>query len=167
MRGGMVVKFDLKLPYDTDIDKVRKIIKKVGKKMLLDEELGPDFIKPLKSQGVRSVGDSVMTFRAKFTARPGTHFVIRREAYKHITAALSKAGIHYANRKVIVDLAPNLAEQMDVGVTNTERAGTTSPSESAKLTPEQKSQVLQAGAAAALDTIAEEEKPDPKAKKKK
>ncbi|MBL0713507.1 MAG: mechanosensitive ion channel [Desulfosarcina sp.] len=167
MRGGMVVKFDLKLPYDTDIDKVRKIIKKVGKKMMLDEELGPDFIKPLKSQGVRSVGDSVMTFRAKFTARPGTHFVIRREAYKHITAALEKAGIHYAHRKVIVDLAPNLAEQMDVGVTHTERAGTRSSSEPAKLTAEQKTQLLQAGAAAALDTIVEGENQDPKAGKKK
>jgi small-conductance mechanosensitive channel len=164
MRGGMVVKFDLKLPYDTDIDKVRKIIKKVGKKMLLDEELGPDFIKPLKSQGVRSVGDSVMTFRAKFTARPGTHFVIRREAYKHITAALEKAGIHYAHRKVIVDLAPELAEKMDVAPASTDRAGE-KPAQ--KLTPEQKVQVLEAGAAAALDTIAEEEKPDPKAKKKK
>ncbi len=164
MRGGMVVKFDLKLPYDTDIDKVRKIIKKVGKKMLLDEELGPDFIKPLKSQGVRSVGDSVMTFRAKFTARPGTHFVIRREAYKHITAALEKAGIHYAHRKVIVDLAPEFAEKMDVAPVRTDRAG---EGTARKLTPEQKSQVLQAGAAAALDTIAEEEKPDPKAKKKK
>nr|MDJ0668661.1 mechanosensitive ion channel [Desulfobacterales bacterium] len=74
MRGGIVVKFDLQLPYDTDIDKVRKIIKKVGKAMLLDEEIGADFIKPVKSQGVRSVGDSVMTFRVKFTARPGTHF---------------------------------------------------------------------------------------------
>ena len=167
MRGGMVVKFDLKLPYDTDIDKVRKIIKKVGKKMLLDEELGPDFIKPLKSQGVRSVGDSVMTFRAKFTARPGTHFVIRREAYKHITAALEKAGIHYAHRKVIVDLAPELAEKMDVAPARTDRAGAKSPTETAKLTPEQKVQVLEVGAAAALDTIAEEEKPDPKAKKKK
>ena len=164
MRGGMVVKFDLKLPYDTDIDKVRKIIKKVGKKMLLDEELGPDFIKPLKSQGVRSVGDSVMTFRAKFTARPGTHFVIRREAYKHITAALEKAGIHYAHRKVIVDLAPELAEKMDVAPASTDRAGE-KPAQ--KLTPEQKARMLEAGAAAALDTIAEEEKPDPKAKKKK
>ena len=33
MRGGMVVKFNIELPYDTDIEKVRKIIKKVGKKM--------------------------------------------------------------------------------------------------------------------------------------
>jgi moderate conductance mechanosensitive channel len=154
MRGGMVVKFDLKLPYDTDIEKVRKIIKKVGKKMLLDEELGPDFIKPLKSQGVRSVGDSVMTFRAKFTARPGTHFVIRREAYREITAALEKAGIHYAHRKVIVDLAPELAEKMDVAPASTDRTGG-QPSD--KLTPEQQAQVITSGAAAAMDTIVEEE----------
>ena len=164
MRGGMVVKFDLKLPYDTDIEKVRKIIKKVGKRMLLDEELGPDFIKPLKSQGVRSVGDSVMTFRAKFTARPGKHFVIRREAYKHLTAALEKEGIHYAHRKVIVDLSPELAEKMDVGVASMERAGERA---SGELTSAQKSQMIQAGGAAALDMIAEEEGGDPKAKKKK
>jgi len=164
MRGGMVVKFDLKLPYDTDIEKVRKIIKKVGKKMLLDEELGPDFIKPLKSQGVRSVGDSVMTFRAKFTARPGTHFVIRREAIKNITAALEKAGIHYAHRKVIVDLAPELAEKMDVAPANTTRAGDTPPG---KLTPAQSARVLEAGAAAAMDTIATEEKEAMEAAKKK
>jgi small-conductance mechanosensitive channel len=164
MRGGMVVKFDLKLPYDTDIDKVRKIIKKVGKKMLLDEELGPDFIKPLKSQGVRSVGDSVMTFRAKFTARPGTHFVIRREAYKHITAALEKAGIHYAHRKVIVDLAPDLAHKMEVGPANTNRAGEKEPDRSA---PDKRVQILDVAAAAALDTIVEEESTDPKAGKKK
>jgi hypothetical protein len=105
-----------------------------------------------------------MTFRAKFTARPGKHFIIRREAYKYITAALEKEGIHYAHRKVIVDLAPELADRMDVAPASTDRAGE-KPAQ--KLTPEQKARMLEAGAAAALDTIAEEEKPDPKAKKKK
>lgn len=104
MRGGIVVKFNMEFPYDTDIDKVRKIIKKVGQKMMVDEQLGPDFIKPLKSQGVREIGDSVMTIRAKFTARPGRHFVIRREAYRRITEALAKKGIYYAHKKFIVDL---------------------------------------------------------------
>ncbi len=164
MRGGMVVKFDLQLPYDTDIEKVRKIIKKVGKKMLLDEELGSDFIKPVKSQGVRSVGDSVMTFRVKFTARPGTHFVIRREAFRRITEALEAKGIKYAHRKVIVDLAPELADKMDVAPANTTRAGDTPPG---KLTPEQSARVLEAGAAAAMDTIAAEEKEAMEAAKKK
>ena len=104
MRGGIVVKFNLDFPYDTDIDKVRKIIKKVGQGMLADEELGPDFIRPVKSQGVREITDSVMTIRVKFTAQPGKHFVIRREAYRRITEALNSKGIHYAHKKVIVDI---------------------------------------------------------------
>ena len=37
------------------------------------------------------------------------HFVIRREAYKRITEALAAKGIHYAHKKVIVDV-PGLSE---------------------------------------------------------
>lgn len=104
MRGGIVVKFNLDFPYDADIDQIRKIIKKVGQAMLQDEELGEDFIRPVKSQGVREISNSVMTIRVKFTAKPGTHFVIRREAYRRITDALRAKGIEYAHRKVIVDV---------------------------------------------------------------
>jgi hypothetical protein len=75
--------------------------------MLKDEEFGEDFIKPFKSQGVREITDSVMTIRVKFTAKPGSHFVIRREAYRRITQALQAQGIQYAHRRVIVDL-PNI-----------------------------------------------------------
>jgi hypothetical protein len=42
--------------------------------------------------------------RVKFTARPGAHFVIRREAFKRITEALCAKGIQYAHRRVIVDI---------------------------------------------------------------
>lgn len=104
MRGGLVVKFNIELPYDTDIDKVRKIIKKVGIKMMEDPEIGTDLIRPVKSQGVRSVGDSVMVIRIKFTAKPGKHFLIRREAFRRITEALAAQGIHYAHRRVIVEM---------------------------------------------------------------
>jgi small-conductance mechanosensitive channel len=108
MRGGIVVKFDLQLPYDTDIELVRKVVKKVGEAMMADPELAPDFIRPVRSQGVRTVGDSVMTFRVKFTAKPGRHFVIRREALRRITVALEAKGVRYAHRKVIVDLPPGI-----------------------------------------------------------
>jgi ABC-type cobalamin/Fe3+-siderophores transport system ATPase subunit len=108
MRGGIIVKFNLEFPYDADIDKIRKVIKKVGKAMLADEELGKDFIKPVKSQGVREIANSVMVIRVKFTANPGAHFVIRREAYKRITEALNKKGIYYAHKKVIVDIPSGL-----------------------------------------------------------
>lgn len=72
--------------------------------MLEDEEFGEDFIRPVKSQGVREITNSVMVIRVKFTAKPGTHFVIRREAYRRITEALAAKGIHYAHRKVIVEV---------------------------------------------------------------
>lgn len=104
MRGGITVKFNLDFPYDAPIDKIRKIIKKVGQKMLDDEIYGKDFIRPVKSQGVREITNSVMTIRVKYTAQPGTHFVIRREAYRLITEALNAQGIYFAHRKVIVDL---------------------------------------------------------------
>jgi moderate conductance mechanosensitive channel len=103
MRGGIVIKFPLEFPYDTDIDLVRRIIKKVGQAMLEDEELGDGFIQPVKSQGVYEIANSVMVIRVKFTAKPGKQFVIKREAFRRLTEALNQKGIYYAHRKVIVD----------------------------------------------------------------
>ena len=114
MRGGMVIKFNLDFPYDSNIDQIRKIIKKVGVAMMDDEELGPGFIQPVKSQGVREITNSVMTIRVKFTAHPGKHFLIRREAYKRITEALNKKDIFYAHRKVIVDVPQHLEQNPQV-----------------------------------------------------
>ncbi len=112
MRGGIVIKFPLEFPYDTDIDKVRKIIKKVGQAMLKDEELGDDFILPVKSQGVYAITNSVMVIRVKFTAKPGKQFVIKREAFRRITEALNAKGIFYAHRKVIVDFPADHPEAL-------------------------------------------------------
>ncbi|MCP4673315.1 MAG: mechanosensitive ion channel family protein [Desulfobacula sp.] len=142
MRGGMIIKFNIQLPYDTDIDKVRKIIKKVGQAMLKDEEYGADFIRPVKSQGVREVGDSVMTFRVKFTAKPGKQFVIQREAFRRITEALAAKGIHYAHRKVIVDMPEELKSIMEQKENDNKNSGRSNAE-----TP------LKIGAAAAVDGI--------------
>jgi small-conductance mechanosensitive channel len=105
MRGGIVIKFPLEFPYDTDIDLVRRIIKKVGQAMLEDEELGDGFIKPVKSQGIYEITNSVMVIRVKFTAKPGKQFLIKREAFRRLTEAFNQKGIYYAHRKVIVDFS--------------------------------------------------------------
>ncbi|MBU1138461.1 MAG: mechanosensitive ion channel [Proteobacteria bacterium] len=156
MRGGIVVKFNLDFPYDTDIDQVRKIIKKVGQAMLEDEEYGKDFILPLKSQGVRGITNSVMTIRAKFTARPGGQFVIQREAYRLITEALAAKGIHYAHKKVIVEIPPeilNRSKEAGAGQADAEH--------------EQRKQVLEAVGAAAMAAVsADEEKANDKKEEK-
>jgi len=153
MRGGIIVKFNLQFPYDTDIDKVRKTIKKVGQKMLDDPEMGSDFIQPVKSGGVREMGDSVMTIRVKFSAKPGAHFVIRREAFKRITEALEAQGIHYAHRKVIVEVAQtNASTAADPSQQPESDTGSDSAGQSMD-------QALKAGAAAAVESVLEK-KPD-------
>jgi moderate conductance mechanosensitive channel len=103
-RGGAVVKFNLSLPYDTKIEQVRKIIKKVGQQLMDDPELGPDIISPIKSMGVKTVVDSVMTFRVRFTAKFGRQGIIQRKAFELIADALAKKGIHFAHRRVIVEM---------------------------------------------------------------
>jgi moderate conductance mechanosensitive channel len=145
-RGGAVVKFKLSLPYDTSIAQVRKIIKKVGQQLMEDPELGPDILLPVKSMGVQTVADSVMTFRVRFTARFGRQGIIQRKAFEMITDALAKKGIHYAHRKVIVEIPPSLEKASGATPTGSESA------------PEVADQ-LKAGAAAALTQIlADEEK---------
>ncbi len=159
MRGGLVVKFDIILPYDTPINKVRKIIKGVGQEMMQEEEWAKDLIQPVKSQGVRTVGDSVMTFRVKFKAKPGKHFLIRREAFRRITDALSAQGFHYAHRKVIVEFPQpeksTAAEKGQPGEDTAEKP----------VSPDtQVVQAARAGAAAALETILDEQEEQQKKK---
>ena len=101
-RDWITMKLELRLPYDTDIEKVRKIIKKVGQEMLQHPVMGPSFILPLKSQGVMRVEESALIVRMKFTTKPGEQWVIRREAYRNVRDALAAAGIHFAHREVRV-----------------------------------------------------------------
>ncbi|WP_163834203.1 mechanosensitive ion channel family protein [Spartinivicinus ruber] len=111
-RDWITMKLELRLPYDTDIEKVRKIIKKVGLKMMEDEEMGPNMILPLKSQGVLRVEESALIVRMKFTCKPGEQWVIRREAYRQVKEALEANGIHFAHREVKVALPKHLEEKL-------------------------------------------------------
>ena len=152
-RGPMLVKFNLALPADTSPNKVKKIIKKINAEMMEDPEFGNDIVEPIKSQGVKSIEDGVMTIRVKFRAKPGTQFVIRREAFSRIHKALVKKGIHFASRGVTVNV-PGAAEQA---------AATEAP-------PPQDQQpatesVVSAGAAAAAAILAGDEAGKKKKKK--
>ena len=110
-RDWAIVKMEFRVPYDTDIEKVRKIIKKEGQSMFDDPVFGEHMLAPLKSQGVARMEDSAMIIRTKFTAVPGEQFVIRREAYRRIQEALHNNGIQFAQRRVTVELASG--EELD------------------------------------------------------
>ena len=110
-RGPMLLKFSLRLPADTNIKKVKKIVKKVNKEMMEEEEFGPNLVEPIKSQGVSGIEDGVMRVRVKFRAMPGTQFQIKREAFRRIHAALDAAGIPFASRGVVVNVPDSLKGQ--------------------------------------------------------
>jgi small-conductance mechanosensitive channel len=102
-RDWAIMKLKFRVPFDTDTEKLRKIVKKIGKNMLADPELGPNFLAPLKSQGVLSIDDSAFVMRVKFTAIPGKQFILRREVFRRIQEAFAENGIQFAPRRVIVD----------------------------------------------------------------
>ncbi len=95
-RDWVIEKLEFGLVYGTDIEKVRKILKKVGEGMMKDPEIAAVLLEPLKSQGVSRLTDSSMVFRAKFKAVPGQQFLVRREAYRRIQDAFSENGIEFA-----------------------------------------------------------------------
>lgn len=107
-RDWVTMKLELRLPYDVDIEKVRKIIKKVGQKMMEDEVTGPNMLAPLKSQGVMRVEESALIIRMKFTAKPGEQWIVRRVAYTNTRNALAEAGIQFAHREIKVRMPAEL-----------------------------------------------------------
>jgi small-conductance mechanosensitive channel/Na+-transporting methylmalonyl-CoA/oxaloacetate decarboxylase gamma subunit len=102
-RDWVIMKLELRVPFDADTEKVRKIIKKVGQELMEDPEHGPSFLQPLKSQGVNRMDDSALILRVKFMAKPGEQFVLRRVIFRAIQEAFTANGIRFAPRRVIVD----------------------------------------------------------------
>ena len=104
-RDWVMMKLKFRLTYETDVERVRKLIKKLGQELLEDEEVGPKFLQPLKSQGVYSMeDDSAMIVRVKFMTRPGDQFVVRKTVFSRIRELFEKEGIEFAHRMVSVRL---------------------------------------------------------------
>ncbi len=104
-RDWVMMKLKLRLTYDTDVEKVRKLIKNLGKELQQHPEFGDQFLQPLKSQGVYAMEDSAMIIRVKYMTRPGDQFVIRKHVYSRIRELFEEQGVHFANRLVTVRLA--------------------------------------------------------------
>jgi len=102
-RDWVIMKFELRVHFEQDVEKVRKLIKKVGKELLNDPEHGPQFLDGLKSQGVNRMDDSAFVIRCKFSAKPGNQWALRRVAYAKIQEAFADAGIQFAPKRVVVE----------------------------------------------------------------
>ena len=105
-RDYIITKLDFRVRYDTNVEKVRKIIKKINMEIEKDPEMGPNLLDKVKSQGVRELDDSAMIMRLKFKSIPGEQFVIRREVYRMIQEHFKDNGIEFAHRNVTVYMPP-------------------------------------------------------------
>ncbi|WP_271951537.1 mechanosensitive ion channel family protein [Ruegeria faecimaris] len=104
-RDWVIMKLPLRVTYDTDVEKVRKLIKNLGQELLSDPVIGDNFIQPLKSQGVIEMQDSAMIIRVKFMTKPGDQWLVRKKVYQDIRELFAREGIKFAHREVTVRLA--------------------------------------------------------------
>jgi len=56
-RDWVIDKLTVGITCDSDLDKAKKLIKRIGQALAADPELGRHFLKPLKMQGVEQFGD--------------------------------------------------------------------------------------------------------------
>jgi small-conductance mechanosensitive channel len=101
-RDWSTLKFNLRFARDVDIEKLRKVTKKVGLAMLEDPEMKDDILEPLKLQGVADIADNAMIMRFKLTVRPIKPTFIQRQGVKRLVAAFKEAGIEFATATVSV-----------------------------------------------------------------
>ncbi len=118
-RDWVMMKLPLRLTYDTDPDKVRKLIKKLGQELLEHPTEGHKFLQPLKSQGVYMMEDSAMIIRVKFMTRPGDQWTTRKLVYSEIRELFEREGIHFAHKEVTVRI-PELEGRSAQGLTDSE-----------------------------------------------
>ncbi len=95
-REWVIEKMAFTVPFDTDVDKLKKVVKGVSAELLADPDLGPGFIEPMKSQGIDAIGDHGLRVVVKFKAIPGRQFPIRRRANAMIKKAFAENGIAFA-----------------------------------------------------------------------
>jgi len=103
-RDWVIVKLRFRVPFDTDVQKVKKIFKTIGADLMSDPILGDDFLQPFKSQGVAEVDDNGIVIRGKFMAKPGKQFMIRKEVYVRVQKAFEEADIPFARKQVMVHI---------------------------------------------------------------
>ncbi|WP_349438085.1 mechanosensitive ion channel family protein [Pararhizobium sp. A13] len=101
-RDWVIDKFTISVAYDTDINKVRKMVKGIGAALLEDEEFGPFIIETVKMKGVEQFGDYGISLSFAMMTKPGYQTMIRRRAYMMIREVFVQNGVVFASPTVQV-----------------------------------------------------------------
>jgi small-conductance mechanosensitive channel len=111
-RDYTITKLDIRLRFDVDLDKVKKIIKGINKEIMKEEEFKSVLLEEIKSAGIWGMDDSAMILRVKFKTLPRKQFVLQRQVYQRLQRAFHENGIEFAHRNVTVYLPPELRQSV-------------------------------------------------------
>ncbi|SOB60569.1 MscS Mechanosensitive ion channel [Pseudodesulfovibrio profundus] len=103
-RDWAVMKLNYLVPFDTDIHKIKKIIKKINKEIRAIPELNEFMLSDIKSQGVKAMEEYGMRMRVKFMTKPGGQFTLRKLVLAKMRKEFEAAGIEFAKPRVSVSL---------------------------------------------------------------
>lgn len=137
-RDWVIMKLEFRVPFDTDLKLVKKLVKNIGVELQKNPDYGHSIIQPLKSQGVRRMEEFNMVVGVKFMAKPGEQWLVRRDAYQKVRDAFDANGIVFAERNVKVEVLS--AQPLDEA---TEKAATAAahqllePTEPPKAAPDE------------------------------
>jgi small-conductance mechanosensitive channel len=107
-RDWIILKLEFRVPFDTDLRLVKKLVKQVSAELLENPDYGSHFIEPLKFQGVRRMEEFNMVIGVKFMTRPsGAQWIVRRDAYQRLRDEFARHGIDFAQRNVKVEVLTN------------------------------------------------------------
>lgn len=102
-RDWAIEKLVFRLSFDTDVEVVRKLFKKIGQDILTDPELVPDIIETFKSQGIADVEDGTLVVRGKFVTKPGKQSMVRRAVLKAVHQGFRENGIRVVSKPLTGD----------------------------------------------------------------
>lgn len=102
-RDWVIVKLKFTIPFEADINLVKKLFKQIGKE-ILEAPYADDIIETFKSQGVYDVNDVGIVVRGKFMAKPGKQWMIKKDVYSRVQKYFAENGIEFARREVRVKM---------------------------------------------------------------
>ena len=87
------VNIDLSVGYGSDIDKVEKIVNRIGKKLAADPEDGKKYIEPITFKRVKDFGDSAIIVKVLGKVKPGFQWKAAGNFRHEIKKAFEKHSI--------------------------------------------------------------------------
>lgn len=114
-RDWVIEKLVFRVPFDTDVEQVRKLFKQIGAGLAADPDVADDLLETFKSQGITAVEDGTLLVRGKFMARAGKQFTIRKKVFQQVQQTFRENGIVVVSKPMFV-AHPVFADAVPDGV---------------------------------------------------